>query len=67
MRTFYNSYEKVQQAVGQLETPPDYCLSIPWGHNVILINKVKDLAEREWYARRAVEYGCSRSSLETRR
>lgn len=24
MRTFYNSYEKVQQAVGQLETPPDF-------------------------------------------
>lgn len=64
MRTFYNSYEKVQQAVGQLETPPDYCLSIPWGHNVILINKVKDLAEREWYAHRAVEHGCSRSVSE---
>jgi len=64
MRTFYNSYEKVQQAVGQLEIPPDYCLSIPWGHNVILINKVKDLAEREWYARKAVEHGCSRSVLE---
>jgi len=64
MKTFYSSYAKVQQAVGQLEVPPDYCLSIPWGHNVILINKVKILEEREWYARRAVECGCSRSVLE---
>lgn len=64
MRTFYTSYAKVQQAVGQLEVPPDYCLSIPWGHNVILINRVKNLDEREWYARRAVENGCSRSVLE---
>lgn len=64
MKTFYASYAKVQQAVGQLEIPPDYCLSIPWGHNVILINKVKNLDEREWYARKAVENGCSRSVLE---
>jgi predicted nuclease of restriction endonuclease-like (RecB) superfamily len=64
MRTFYTSYAKVQQAVGQLQVPPDYCVSIPWGHNMILINKVKNLEEREWYARRAVEQGCSRSVLE---
>lgn len=64
MKAFYVSYVKVQQAVGQLEVPPDYCLSIPWGHNVILINKIKNLEEREWYARRAVENGCSRSILE---
>ena len=64
MRTFYSSYAKVQQAVGQMEVPPDYCLNIPWGHNVILINKVKNLNEREWYARRVVENGCSRSILE---
>ena len=64
MRTFYSSYAKVQQAVGQMEVPPDYCLNIPWGHNVILINKVKNPDEREWYARRAVENGCSRSILE---
>lgn len=64
MRTFYISYSRVQQAVGLLEIPPDYCLNIPWGHNVILLNKVKNLTEREWYARRAIENGCSRSVLE---
>lgn len=64
MRSFYTAYAKVQQAAGQFENPPDFCLNIPWWHNVILIEKVKDLTEREWYARRAIELGCSRSVLE---
>lgn len=64
MRAFYSAYEKVQQAAGQLETPPEFCLNIPWYHNVILIEKVKNLHEREWYARRAVHHSWSRSVLE---
>ncbi len=64
MRAFYRSYEIVQQAAGQLEIPPDFCLNIPWWHNVILIDKVKNLNEREWYARKAVENGWSRNVLE---
>jgi predicted nuclease of restriction endonuclease-like (RecB) superfamily len=43
----------VQQLVGQ----------IPWGHNITLLSKVKDCAEREWYARAAIEYGWSRAVL----
>ncbi len=43
----------VQQLVGQ----------IPWGHNITLLTKVKDSAEREWYAHAAIEYGWSRSVL----
>lgn len=64
MRTFYKTYEIVQQASGQLGTPPDFCLNIPWWHSVILIDKVKNLQEREWYARKAIEHGWSRSMLE---
>ncbi len=64
MKSFYLSYTKVAQPARQLEIPPDFCLNIPWWHNVILIEKVKDLVEREWYARRAVEHGCSRAVLE---
>ncbi|OLV16772.1 PDDEXK nuclease domain-containing protein [Deinococcus marmoris] len=43
----------VQQLVGQL----------PWGHNVVLMQKVKDLAAREWYAHATVQYGWSRNVL----
>jgi predicted nuclease of restriction endonuclease-like (RecB) superfamily len=43
----------VQQLVAQL----------PWGHNTHLIDLVKSPAQREWYARQALEHGWSRSVL----
>ena len=42
-----------QRAVAQLT----------WAHNVILIQKVKDLPTRLWYARQAFEHGWSRDVL----
>jgi predicted nuclease of restriction endonuclease-like (RecB) superfamily len=44
----------VQQAVAQL----------PWGHNLRLLDKVKDPHEREWYIKACVEHGWSRAVLE---
>lgn len=64
MRSFYLSYAIVPQAVGQLENPPEFCLLIPWGHNIILIEKLKNLIEREWYAQKTIESGWSRNILE---
>jgi predicted nuclease of restriction endonuclease-like (RecB) superfamily len=43
----------VQQLVAQ----------IPWGHHTVLLSKLKDPAEREFYLRRTVQYGWSRSVL----
>jgi predicted nuclease of restriction endonuclease-like (RecB) superfamily len=56
MRTFGETYpdgQFVQQVVAQ----------IPWGHNIRLLDRVKDPAEREWYIRKAVEQGWSRAVL----
>lgn len=56
MRTFAESWQDcsiVQQLVGQ----------IPWGHNIALLTKVKDCAERTWYARAVIENGWSRAVL----
>ena len=64
MRLFYLTYEIVQRPIGQLEIPPSFCLNIPWGHNISLIQKVKTLQEREWYARATIENGWSRPVLE---
>jgi predicted nuclease of restriction endonuclease-like (RecB) superfamily len=64
MRSFYLTYEIVQRPVGQLEIPPSFCLNIPWGHNISLLQKIKTLQEREWYARAAIEHGWSRPVLE---
>ncbi len=57
MRAFAEAWPEeliVQQLVGQL----------PWGHNIRLLDRVADVAEREWYIRAAIEYGWSRSVLE---
>lgn len=45
---------KVQQLVAQ----------IPWGHNVRLLDRVKDPVEREWYVRSTIEHGWSRAVLD---
>ena len=56
MRSFAEAWpdrEFVQQVVAQL----------PWGHNVRLLDTVKEPAERAWYARQAIENGWSRNVL----
>lgn len=50
MRAFAEAWpdtEIVQQAVGQL----------PWGHNLVLLSKLKNPKLRIAYAQRAIEYG----------
>ena len=56
MRAFAEAWPDepiVQQAVGHL----------PWGHNLVLLAKLKDPALRLAYAARAVEHGWSRNAL----
>ena len=36
---------------------------LPWFHNCIILDKIKDTAERLWYAHAAIEYGWSRNIL----
>ncbi len=56
MRAFAEAYpesEFVQQAVAQ----------IPWGHNVMLLDRVKDERTRLWYAQQVTINGWSRNIL----
>jgi predicted nuclease of restriction endonuclease-like (RecB) superfamily len=56
MRAFAEAFpdeEFVQQVVAQL----------PWGHNVKLVEALKDPTDRLWYARQAIEHGWSRNVL----
>ena len=57
MRKFYLSYclfePKVQQLVGQL----------PWGHNIILIDKIKNKTEIKFYILEAIKNNWSRNTL----
>ena len=61
IKAFYTAYAKVPQVVGQLEQLSIF--SIPWGHNVILLESLKQTEERMWYASKAIEHGWSRSML----
>ena len=36
---------------------------IPWGHNIVLIQKIDNPCERLWYAQQTIENGWSRSML----
>lgn len=53
------------QAVRQLTAaiPPEPMASLPWGHNIVLLQKLKSISDRLWYARKAVEHGWSRAVL----
>lgn len=62
MRAFYLAYAKVSQAVILLNDLP--IAKIPWGHNILIITKIKDPQERLWYAGQTIENGLSRASLE---
>lgn len=56
MRAFAEAWpdaEVVQQAVGQL----------PWGHNLVLLSKLKDRAQRLTYAQATLEHNWSRNVL----
>ena len=51
MVRFYKEYEKVPPAVAQLknEKMPLLVAQIPWTHNIILIEKIKDIDLRYWF------------------
>jgi len=54
----------VQKPVGQLDAgPPEPLASLPWGHNILLLHKLKSRLDRLWYAQAAVENGWSRAVL----
>ena len=56
----------VQQPAGQLEfdIPPEPFAALPWFHNCLLLDRVKDITARLWYARQTLTHGWSRSVLE---
>jgi predicted nuclease of restriction endonuclease-like (RecB) superfamily len=56
MRSFAEAYPDeaiVQQLAAQ----------IPWFHNCMLLEKIKDATERQWYIQQTIHYGWSRNVL----
>lgn len=70
MRAFYLAYSQSPailarpvQEIGDT-TVPRPVADIPWGHNVTLVQRVKDPVVRLWYARMTLEHGWSRNILD---
>jgi predicted nuclease of restriction endonuclease-like (RecB) superfamily len=57
MRQFAESMPNANRAAAAAQ--------IPWGHNMLLLDKVEDPAKRLWYVQQALEGGWSRSVLES--
>src|SRR3989339_356447 len=70
MRAFYREYQprtsgSRPRGGAKLLAPkwPRAVAKLPWAHNVILMEKLKDLKMRSWYASATLEFGWSRDVL----
>lgn len=57
MKKFYEEYKDLSN----LPTP---LAKLPWSHNNLLLDKIKDLQIREWYAEKCFENGWAHSVLD---
>lgn len=56
MRIFYNEYKDIQNW-------PLSVANLPWTHNCILIDRIKEYDKRMWYAEKCIENGWSKTVL----
>jgi predicted nuclease of restriction endonuclease-like (RecB) superfamily len=56
MRSFAGAYP-------DFEIVQRYAAQIPWRHNQVLLDKLKDIEQRLWYAQKSLENGWSRDIL----
>lgn len=57
--------EEVARPVRQLAGTalPEVLAVVPWGHNIVLLQKLNDITQRLWYAAKTIEHGWSRAVL----
>ncbi len=67
MVQFYKEYNVDisigKQAVSQFKNVKHLVSQIPWGHNISLMQKIKDTAVRFWYMEQIIQNGWSRDIL----
>lgn len=57
-----DAQQKVPQAVALF--PSDVLLALPWGHHLLLMEKLKDAETRHWYMQATLTHGWSRNVLQ---
>jgi predicted nuclease of restriction endonuclease-like (RecB) superfamily len=66
MVQLYKEYEELpigKQTVSQLEERKQLVSQIPWGHNILLMQRIADSAIRFWYMEQTIRNGWSRDTL----
>ncbi len=53
--------EKTKQVVSQIET---HLFQVPWGHHILILQKIKNLAEATFYIQKIIQNNWSRAILE---
>ena len=56
MRQFYLEYKDQSELL-------DYALQVPWGQNLLIMQKLKDKTERKYYLKSTIDFGWSRAIL----
>ena len=56
--------KQLVEAYSNSEITQQLAAQIPWGHNMVLLDKLKNKDERLWYAKKTIENGWSRNVLE---
>ena len=70
MRSFYLAYTEeiinLPQAAAEMDGTnlPQLAAELPWMHNTVLIEKIKDINARIWYMQQTVQHGWSRNMIE---
>lgn len=63
MRQLVDEYSKVKQPVSLLENMKRLVSEVPWGHNILILQKVKDIKARTFYLQTTIKNRYSRSVL----
>lgn len=63
MRQLVSEYSNLNQAGSDLETVKQLVSEVPWKHNILILQKVKDIKAREFYLQSTVKNRYSRSVL----
>jgi predicted nuclease of restriction endonuclease-like (RecB) superfamily len=61
MREFARAWSVCKTSEEMLQQP---AARLPWGHHMVLLDKVKDADDRAWYVGKALENGWSRNVLQ---
>lgn len=63
MKRFYDYYSEIESQNKEKEFVPQLVRQIPWGHNILIFQSVKDQKKALWYVNKTIEHGWSRNVL----